>query len=148
MRLVSRPNSKASRWLLPLLVISTASLSGCGTWLEELKAKDALLKTASLPVTQSGPRLPDLPVNLRTCLLKQSCQIDATKAKASGQPVPDCTTADGIVIAYVQGEREKRSCTDAMLSWWKAQQKIQADAATASKHPRSLSSTTKQAGWP
>ena len=54
-------------------------------------------------------------------------------------------TADGIVIAYVQTEREKLACAGRLMGWWKQQQKIQQDAADAAKHPRS---TAPKAGWP
>jgi hypothetical protein len=95
----------------------------------------------------SSVKLPDLPAALRTCLLKRSCQTEASKAKASGQPVPECTTADGIVIAYVQNEREKLACAATMVKWYREQQTIQASAEKQG-HPKTGKPPAKGPTWP
>ncbi len=84
--------------------------------------------------------------------MKQACQMKAEDAKKVGKPVPDCVTADGILLAYVQTDAEKRSCSRSLFTWWKKQQQINAekdkaaDAAAAAGHPK-LSKPAK-AGWP
>jgi hypothetical protein len=96
---------------------------------------------------RSGVKLPDMPAELRTCLMKQACQDEAQKAKASRAEPPQCQTADGILLAYVQSEREKRSCSQAMFKWYREQQRIQESASGMVKHPRSVS-TPRTPSWP
>lgn len=143
---VSRRNSKPIA-VLSLVLISVASLSGCANWLEELRAQEDATKLAKVAASSpsGAPKLPNLPAEINTCLMKRACQEEAATAKATGKPKPECTTADGIVIAYVQSEKEKQACTLRLAQWWRKQQKIQEDAASSSKHPRSV---PKTAGWP
>lgn len=133
---------------LSLMLISVASLTACASLLEEFKSAEAA-RNDLLPKVASGNRLPDLPASIKTCLMKEACRQDAAKAKASKQPAPQCTTADGIVLAYMQTDEEKRKCTGELARWWKEQQKIQ-DAASGMKkdaHPRS-GKQAKVPDWP
>ena len=128
-----------------LALISAASLTGCASWLGEFKAAEAAKAELKTQI-RSGVKLPDMPAELRTCLMKQACQDEAKKAKASRADPPQCQTADGILLAYVQSEREKRSCSQAMFKWYREQQKIQESASGMVKHPRS--GTPRTPSWP
>lgn len=132
---------------LPVAILVAASLTACANLLEEFKAQEAA-KT-ELRLAGSAAKLPDMPAELRTCLLKQACQEEAQKAKAASKPAPQCTTADGIVLAYVQSDREKRACAGSMIKWYREQQRIQESASNMKKddgHPRSTK--PKSAQWP
>lgn len=135
--------------IVSLALMSGASLTGCATWLAGLQ-EERQVKADLTAKVSSGVKLPDMPAELRTCLLKQACQEEASKAKASSQPAPQCTTADGILLAYVQSEREKRACSLSMMKWYREQQRIQESASGLVKdggHPRS-GKAAKTASWP
>lgn len=147
-----RPKSLAN-WkpfaLLSLPLMASVYLTGCATLQEEFRASEAA-KTALAQTSAKGALLPDLPAELRTCLLKQACQEEAAKAKMASRPAPECTTADGIVLAYVQSEREKRMCAQSMIKWYRQQQKIQEASMNMQKeggHPRTTRPAEK-ATWP
>lgn len=130
---------------LPLLMLTSAvSLQGCESWREEFqlgeatKAAEAAVKPAPT-ASPSGPKLPDLPATIKTCLLKQACVKDGV---AKGE----CKTADGIVIEHVQSEKEKQSCARSMIDWYRKQQVIQANA-EKDRHPAS-GKAAKKADWP
>jgi hypothetical protein len=72
--------------------------------------------------------------------MKEACRMEAETAKKASKPAPVCKTADDIVIAYEQTNREKIACTRALGRWWKKQQEAEAIAdglVPDGKHPRS-----------
>lgn len=153
-KLTLRAFAKMRPLLVPLLLplMAAAFLTACGSWLSEEFQIGQSAKQELLPKVASGRRLPDLPADIKTCLLKESCRQDAEAAKKAKKPEPICKTADDIVIAYMQSEKEKISCTMALGRWWKKQREIE-DAASGmvkdGKHPKSVpGQTPKTAGWP
>ena len=143
-----RPHCKKNwrGYVLPLLGLTSAVfLTACGNSLREefdlglaTKAAEEAAKPAPT-ANPSGPKLPDLPANIKTCLLKQACVKDGV---AKGE----CKTADGIVIEHVQNEKEKQTCARATIEWYRKQQVIQA-AADKDRHPAS-GKAAKKADWP
>lgn len=149
----------SSRKLRPIALrvlsaLSVASLTACVSLQEEFAATSAA-KVALGGTPQVGPKLPDLPNDIRICLMRQACQPDAqakgkAKTKAASAPKPECQTDDGLVLEYVQTDAEKRACTAALLRWYRKQQEIQGTAAkdaNVNKHPRS-GAPAQKAGWP
>ena len=147
-------SGKLQRTALRVLsVLSVVSLTACASLQEEFAATSAA-KVALGGTPQIGPKLPDLPNDIRICLMRQACQPDKP-AKGKGKqvaqaPKPECQTDDGLVLEYVQTDAEKRACTAALLRWYRKQQDIQGTAAkdaNVNKHPRS-GAPAQKAGWP
>lgn len=148
-----------------LIVLSAAYLTGCASLQEEFAATEAakLMASSAPPVKAAGPKLPDLPNDIRICLMRQACQPEKTaKAKtskavakanaaASAASKAECQTDDGLVLEYVQTDAEKRACAAAMVRWYRKQQEIMAGASDKAeapkKHPQS-GRPPKEAGWP
>ena len=157
MRQTSNGNSSSlgrtriSPVLLSAMLMASVSLTGCANLLEEFKATEEATAALLPKIADKGPGLPDIPAGIRTCLMKQACQMKAEDAKKVGRPAPDCVTADGILLAYVQTDAEKRSCSRSLFVWWRKQQQINAEKdraadAAAAGHPKV--SKPAKAGWP
>lgn len=148
----------------PLLLMSAACLTACDNWRqvaeqaaqqpattqEQVEAKAVASAAGAVAAAKPVPPRPrpDIPKDIQDCLDKAAC------TDAKGVPKPDCKTADGIVVAHVQTEKERQACKLSLLKWWQKQQALERkEAETASvsgnRHPQSgKPAAAGEAKWP
>lgn len=155
---IATSRSRRRQLTTPILLLITASLTGCASWQQVLDAQkdaDQLLRAgqmadaASAEKAKSEPRaLPQIPDEIQSCLKKRAC----VKGKG-GKINAKCTKADGIVADQHRVIEEHRACTEALLKWYAEVRKAEAMPADGkSRHPQSgePAATAKKKGaeWP
>ena len=97
-------------------------------WTEQAKLREVKAEAAVAKVETPPKALADIPPHIEACLKHGAARATVSRKQALAvQGKGPAPSADELVAAKLQNENERNACTAALLTWYRAQQKLKKD---------------------